>query len=89
MAFNDLAWISSGTEEFESLIKLIWKTNEDAPPEVPVSCAFEPVEDVCASGVVDLVEWVSVGFLNSHSVAERQKRGSNFIKNSEKIHTSN
>lgn len=36
---------------------------------VPVSGAFEPVEDVGAAGVVDLVEWMSVGLLDSHCVA--------------------
>lgn len=47
--------------------------NTDKPPvNIPVSRAFEPVEDVCAAGVIDLVEWVSVGFLHSHSVAERK-----------------
>lgn len=35
-------------------------------------CAFKPVEDVCASSVIDLVEWVSIGFLDSHRIAERQ-----------------
>lgn len=48
-------------------------TNKETPPDVPVPCAFKPVEDVCASGVVDLVKWVSVGLLDSHSVAERHK----------------
>lgn len=36
---------------------------------VPVSRALEPVEDVGAAGVVDLVEGVSVGLLHRHSVA--------------------
>lgn len=35
----------------------------------PVSGAFEPVEDVGAAGVVNLVERVSVRLLNSHSIA--------------------
>lgn len=38
---------------------------------VPVSGAFEPVEDVGAAGVVDLVERMSVGLLHRHRVAER------------------
>ena len=39
---------------------------------VPVPGAFKPVEDVRAPGVIDLIKRVSVGFLYSHSVAERQ-----------------
>lgn len=38
---------------------------------VPVSGAFEPVEDVGAAGVVDLVERVSVRLLHRHRVAAR------------------
>lgn len=34
--------------------------------------ALEPIEDVCASRVVDLVEGVCVRFLDSHGVAENQ-----------------
>lgn len=40
----------------------------------PVPRAFKPVEDVCASGVVNLVEGVSVGLLDSHGVAKGQER---------------
>lgn len=43
------------------------------PPDVPVPCAFKPVENVSASGVVDLVERVSVGLLDRHSIAKREK----------------
>lgn len=39
------------------------------PVSVPVSGAFEPVEDVGAAGVVDLVKWMSVGLLHSHCIA--------------------
>lgn len=35
--------------------------------------AFKPVEDVGAPGVVDLVEWVSVGLLHGHGIANRQE----------------
>lgn len=35
--------------------------------------AFKPVEDVGAPGVVDLVEWVSVGLLHGHGVAKRRE----------------
>lgn len=38
--------------------------------------ALEPVEDVCASCVIDLVKGVSVGFLHGHGVAARGKGGS-------------
>lgn len=34
--------------------------------------ALEPVEDICASCVVDLVEGVCVGFLDGHGIAENQ-----------------
>ena len=34
---------------------------------------LEPVEDVSAPGVVDLVEGMSVGLLDSHGVAETGK----------------
>lgn len=44
------------------------------PPNAPVPCAFKPVEDVCAPGVIDLVKWVSVGLLDGHGVAETQRR---------------
>ena len=33
--------------------------------------AFKPVEDVGASGVVDLVKGVSVGLLDGHGVADK------------------
>lgn len=36
----------------------------------PVSCAFEPVEDVCASGVVDLVKRMSVRLLDGDGITE-------------------
>lgn len=36
---------------------------------VPVSGALEPVEDVGAASVVDLVEGMSVGLLHRHGVA--------------------
>lgn len=39
----------------------------------PVSGAFKPIQDVGAPGVVDLVKRMSVGLLNSHCVAEREK----------------
>jgi len=39
----------------------------------PVSGAFKPIEDVGASGVVDLVKRMSVGLLNCHCVAEKGK----------------
>lgn len=42
---------------------------EELSKNVPVPGAFEPVEDVGAAGVVDLVERVSVGLLDGHSVA--------------------
>lgn len=42
---------------------------------VPVPGAFEPVEDVGASGVVDLVEWMSVGLLHGHRVAAETPDG--------------
>lgn len=48
-------------------------TNKETLVNSPVPCAFKPVENVCASGVIDLVEWVSVGFLHGHSIAKRQK----------------
>lgn len=35
--------------------------------------AFKPVEDVGAPGVVDLVEWVSVGLLHGHGIANKQE----------------
>lgn len=34
--------------------------------------ALEPVKDVCASCVIDLIEGVCIRFLDSHSVAENQ-----------------
>lgn len=37
---------------------------------LPVPGALEPVEDVCASCVVDLVKGVSIRFLHGHGVAE-------------------
>lgn len=39
-----------------------------------MSGAFKPVKDVSAPGVVDLVEWVSVGLLHGHRIAEKQKQ---------------
>lgn len=48
-------------------------TIKETPPNLPVPRAFKPVEDVCAPSVVYLVKWVSVGLLDSHSVATRQK----------------
>lgn len=39
---------------------------------VPVSGALEPVEDVGAAGVVDLVEGVGVGLLHRHGVAAEE-----------------
>lgn len=36
--------------------------------------AFKPVEDVGASGVVDLVEWVSVGLLHGHCIASKRTK---------------
>lgn len=38
-----------------------------------MSGAFKPVEDVSAPSVVDLVERMGVGLLNSHRIAERGK----------------
>lgn len=35
----------------------------------PVPGAFEPVEDVCASCVIDLVKGMSIRFLHGHGVA--------------------
>lgn len=35
--------------------------------------AFEPVEDIGAPGVVDLVEWVSVGLLHGHGIANKER----------------
>lgn len=35
----------------------------------PVPGALEPVQDVCASCVIDLVKRMSIGFLHGHSVA--------------------
>lgn len=36
--------------------------------------AFKPVEDVGAPGVVDLVEWVSVGLLHGHRIAKKRTK---------------
>lgn len=36
---------------------------------IPVSGAFEPVEDVGAAGVVDLVKRMSVRLLHGHCIA--------------------
>lgn len=47
-------------------------TNQKTALNSPVSSAFEPVENVSASGVVDLVKWVSIGFLDGHSIAKRE-----------------
>lgn len=41
---------------------------------VPVSGAFEPVEDVGAAGVVDLIKWMSIRLLDSHCIARRMER---------------
>lgn len=38
-----------------------------------MSGAFKPIKDVCTSGVIDLVKWVSIGLLDSHCIAERSK----------------
>lgn len=54
-------------------------THKETPPNLPVPCAFKPVEDICASGVVDLVKWVSIGLLDSHSVAKRQRYNAVFL----------
>lgn len=35
---------------------------------IPVSRAFEPVEDVGASGVVNLVKWMGIRLLHSHCI---------------------
>lgn len=48
---------------------------------VPVSGALEPVEDVGAAGVVDLVEGVSVGLLHRHGVAAEETAGGGLLKN--------
>lgn len=37
---------------------------------IPVSGAFEPVEDVGAARVVDLVKWMSVRLLHGHCIAK-------------------
>lgn len=50
----------------------------------PVPGAFEPVEDVGAAGVVDLVERVSVGLLHRHGVAARGGRTRGQISHSER-----
>lgn len=71
-AFRDLALIL-GDSKGRVTDETNMGTNKETPPNVPVPCAFKPVEDVCASGVVDLVKWVSVGLLDSHGVAKRQK----------------
>lgn len=34
----------------------------------PVTCALEPVEDVCAARVVNLVKWMGIGLLHCHRV---------------------
>ncbi len=39
------------------------------PASLPVSGAFEPVEDVGAAGVVNLIKWMSVRLLHSHCIA--------------------
>lgn len=39
-----------------------------------MSGAFKPVEDVSAPGVVDLVEWVSVGLLHGHCIAKKRTK---------------
>lgn len=71
-AFRDLALIL-GDSKGRVIDETNMGTKKETPPNVPVPCAFKPVEDVCASGVVDLIKWVSVGLLDSHSVAKRQK----------------
>lgn len=71
-AFRDLALIL-GDSKGRVTDETNTGTNKETPPNVPVPCAFKPVEDVCASGVVYLVKRVSVGLLDSHSVAKRQK----------------
>lgn len=45
-----------------------------------MSCALEPVEDVGAAGVVDLVEGMSVGLLHCHSVAAEITAGDGLLK---------
>lgn len=73
-----LLWPSETWLWFWGTVKVIeetnMRTNKGILLNLPVPCAFKPVEDVCASGVVDLVKWVSIGFLHSHSIAKRQKR---------------
>jgi len=43
---------------------------------LPVPGALEPVEDVGAAGVVDLVEWMGVGLLHRHRIAAQSQRTS-------------
>lgn len=72
MAFRDLALIL-GDSKGQAIEETNMRTNKEILLNLPVPCAFKPVEDVCASGVVDLVKWVSIGFLHCHSIAKRQK----------------
>lgn len=40
----------------------------------PMPRAFKPVEDVGASGVVDLVKWVCIGLLHGHCIARNKTK---------------
>lgn len=72
VAFRDLALIL-GNGRGRATDEINAGTNKETLVNLPVPCAFKPVEDVCASGVIDLVKRVSVGFLHSHSIAEKQQ----------------
>lgn len=43
--------------------------------------ALEPVEDICASRVVDLVEGVCIRFLDGHGIAESQMGDGSYGQN--------
>lgn len=65
------------------------------PVLIPVSGAFEPVKDVGAAGVVDLVKWMGVRLLHSHCITTGTEKNhhlnqntymNNSISNSGQIH---
>ena len=41
---------------------------------IPVFGAFEPVQDVGAAGVVDLVEWMGVRLLHSYCITGEENQ---------------
>lgn len=48
------------------------RTDEKTFSNVPVLCALEPVQDVSAPGVVNLVKGVSIRLLDGDSIAEKE-----------------